>query len=108
MLHEFLAGHRDEIVKRSAAETAASAGPRSVRAGVDHGAPIFLDQLIDELRFGRSPSGEIARMAVQHGHDRLQEGFTVAQLVHDYGAVGQAITELAVELNVTISPDDFW
>src|ERR1700758_4029455 len=96
MLHEFLAGHRDEIVKRCAADTAASVDARSAPTEVDHGAPIFLDQLIDELRFGRSPSGEIARMAVQHGHDRLQQGFTVAQLVHDYGCVGEAITELAV------------
>jgi hypothetical protein len=29
----------------------------------------------------------------------LRQGFTVSQVVHDYGDVCQAITELAVELN---------
>jgi hypothetical protein len=38
-------------------------------------------------------------------HER--QGFTVSQVVHDYGDVCQAITELAVELNAPISTDDF-
>ena len=35
------------------------------------------------------------------------QGFTVSQVVHDYGDVCQAITELAVEMNAPISTDDF-
>jgi signal transduction histidine kinase len=50
-------------------------------------------------RFGRS--------AIQHGHDLLRQGFTVSQVVHDYGDVCQAVTELAVELDAPISTDDF-
>ncbi len=34
-------------------------------------------------------------------------GFTVSQVVHDYGDVCQAITELAVEKRATISPEEF-
>ena len=37
----------------------------------------------------------------------LRQGFTVSHVVHDYGDVCQAITELAVELNGAISMDDF-
>ncbi len=35
------------------------------------------------------------------------QGFTVSQVVHDYGDVCQAITELAVEMNAPISTEDF-
>ena len=37
----------------------------------------------------------------------LCQGFTVSQVVHDYGDVCQAITELAVEVHAPISTDDF-
>jgi hypothetical protein len=68
---------------------------------------VFLDQLMDTLRFGQITSPEISRSAIQHGHDLLRQGFTVSQVVHDYGDVCQAITELAVELNAPIRADDF-
>jgi len=35
------------------------------------------------------------------------EGFTVAQVVQEYGNVCQSITEMAVESSASISPDDF-
>jgi hypothetical protein len=35
------------------------------------------------------------------------KAFTVSQVVHDYGDICQAITELAVELDAPISTDDF-
>jgi signal transduction histidine kinase len=68
---------------------------------------VFLDQLGDALRLGTTTSPEIGRSAIQHGHDLLSQGFTVSQVVHDYGDVCQAITELAVELNAPISTDEF-
>src|SRR4029450_9109360 len=68
---------------------------------------VFLDQLVDALRLGITSSPEIGRSAVQHGHDLLLQGFTVSQVVHDYGDVCQAITELAVEMNAPISTEDF-
>ena len=40
-------------------------------------------------------------------HDLLRQGFSVSQVVHDYGDVCQAVTELAVELNAPISTEDF-
>ena len=59
------------------------------------------------MRLGLTSSPEIERSAVEHGHDLLVQGFTVSQVVHDYGDVCQAITELAVETNASISTEDF-
>jgi hypothetical protein len=68
---------------------------------------MFLDQLLDELRHGPSADLDITKTATRHGHDLLLQGYTVSQVVHDYGDVCQAVTELAVERKATISTDDF-
>jgi hypothetical protein len=39
--------------------------------------------------------------------DLLLQGFTVSQVVHDYGDVCQTITELALETNQPIDTADF-
>jgi signal transduction histidine kinase len=107
MLHEFIAANRDEIIRRCRARVVTRSVPPPTEAEIDHGVPVFLDQLRDALRFGHITSPEISRSAIKHGHDLLLQGFTVSQVVHDYGDVCQAITELAVELNAPISTDDF-
>jgi signal transduction histidine kinase len=107
MLHEFIAENRDEIIRRCRAKVAARSIPPPTEVEINHGVPVFLDQLREALRLGQTASPEIDRSAIQHGHDLLRRGFTVSQVVHDYGDVCQAITELAVELNAPISTDDF-
>jgi hypothetical protein len=81
--------------------------PPPTEAEIDYGVPVFLDQLRDALRLGETTSPEISKSAIRHGHDLLLQGFTVSQVVYDYGDVCQAITELAVELNAPISTEDF-
>jgi len=107
VLHEFIAANRDEIILRCRANVASRSAVSPIAAELDHGVPVFLDQLRDALRFGQTTSPEIGRSAIRHGHDLLRKGFTVSQVVHDYGDVCQAITELAVELNAPISTSDF-
>ena len=107
VLHEFIAVNRDEIIDRCRAKVAARSTAPPMQAEVDHGVPVFLDQLRDALRLGLITSPEISTSAIKHGHDLLRQGFTVSQVVHDYGDVCQAITELAVELDAPISTDDF-
>ena len=97
MLHEFISLNRDEIITRCRAKVATRSVPPPTDAEIDHGVPLFLDQLVDALRLHLVSSPAIAKSAIQHGHDLLQQGFTVSQVVHDYGDVCQAITELAVE-----------
>ncbi len=107
MLHEFIALNRDEIISRCRAKVVSRSVPPPTDAASDHGVPVFLDQLVDALRLGLTSSPEIGRSAVHHGHALLQQGFTVSQVVHDYGDVCQAITELAVEMNAPINTADF-
>jgi signal transduction histidine kinase len=107
MLYEFIAVNRDEIIRRCRSKVARRAVPAPTKAEIDHGVPVFLDQLGDALRLGLHSTPEIGRSALLHGHDLLRQGFTVSQVVHDYGDICQAITELAVELNAPVSTDDF-
>lgn len=106
MLHEFISVNRDEIIARCRAKVATRSIPPPSEAEIEHGVPLFLDQLVESLRSGRA-SLDIDRSARQHGLDLLSQGFTVSQVVHDYGDVCQTITELAVETNAPISADDF-
>jgi signal transduction histidine kinase len=107
MLYEFVAVNREEIIRRCRAKVATRSVPPPTEAEIDHGVPLFLDQLVDALRLGLSSSPEIGRSAVLHGHDLLLQGFTVSQVVHDYGDICQSITDLAVEVSAPISADDF-
>jgi signal transduction histidine kinase len=108
MLREFIEINRDEIIRRCRAKVITRSTPPPTRAEIDHGVPLFLDQLMDALRSGGTQlNSEIAKSAVLHGHDLLLQGFTVSQVVHDYGDVCQSITDLALELNAPINTDDF-
>ena len=107
MMHAFIAVHREEIIRRCRMKVSRRSVPPPTEAELDHGVPLFLEQLVDALRHGTSSSAEIGRPALLHGHDLSLHGFTMAQVVHDYGDVCQSITELAVELNAPISAGDF-
>jgi signal transduction histidine kinase len=107
MLHEFITINREEIIRRCRAKVAKRTFPTPTPEEIAHGVPVFLDQLTDALRGGGAASGDISRTALQHGHELLLKGFTVSQVVHDYGDVCQAITELAVESSAPIRTDEF-
>jgi signal transduction histidine kinase len=86
---------------------------------------MFLDQLVKTLlveqtvepmlsRKVSGPSGgagsvlsEIGATAALHGKELLERGFTVEQVVHDYGDLCQAITELAFDRKASIEIDEF-
>jgi signal transduction histidine kinase len=107
MLHEFVTVHREEIIRRCRAKAAARPVPPAMTVVIEHGVPVFLEQLVDALRLQRASHPEMGTSAVLHGNDLLRQGFTVSQVVHDYGDVCQAITELAVENSAPISAEDF-
>ena len=106
-LSEFIALNREEIIRRCRAKVATRSMPPPTEAEINHGVPLFLDQLVDALRLGLRSSPQIGRSAVLHGHELLLQGFTVSQVVQDYGDVCQSVTGLAVEMNAPISTDDF-
>jgi signal transduction histidine kinase len=123
MLHEFLTAHQAELIDRCRSKVALRPAPQA--AGADHGIPIFIDQLIRTLRMeqtnepmqsrqvsgptggARSDLSEIGVTATQHGRELLRRGFTVDQVVHDYGDLCQAVTDLAFEKGATIEIDEF-
>ena len=96
MLSEFIAVHRDDIIERCRAKVATRSLPPPTEAEINHGVPLFLDQLREALRIGVS-NPEIGTSAVLQGHDLLLQGFTVSMVVYDYGDVCQVITEVGGE-----------
>jgi hypothetical protein len=106
-LDEFIGNNRDELIGRCRAKVAMRSSPPPTEGEINRGVPLFLDQLVEEMRDGPSKFDEISESAVQHGHDLFLQGFTISEVVHDYGDVCQSITDLAVERGAAIAADDF-
>ncbi len=108
MLYEFLTQNELELVARYRVNAAKRRAPRVSDAELEHGIPAFLRELIDAVRTGRPSSmTSIVATADKHGTELLRKSFTLAQLVHDYGDLSHAITELAAETNTRITMDEF-
>lgn len=56
---------------------------------------------------GHSASSEIGSAAAQHGLELLKSSFTIDQVVHDYGDLCQAITEMAYEHGASVQSEEF-
>jgi hypothetical protein len=123
MLHEFLATNRTVLIDRCRVMVGSRSDPKATEDDLAHGIPIFLDQLIETLTFeetsqpeehpltAHNARGEVASdvgtTAALHARDLFLEGFTIEQVVRDYGDVCQAVTKLAIETGVPISVDEF-
>jgi hypothetical protein len=124
MLYEFLRDHRSDLIDRCRFKVAQRSSPAASEAELQYGVPLVLDQLFDALVheegsptpqedsvYGHSPSTpdalEAGRTAALHGGALFKLGYTVDQVVHDYGDVCQAITELATELEAPVTVDEF-
>lgn len=125
MMHQFLTANRTELIARCREKVAQRGQPGGSEDELAHGISIFLDQLIKTLvvektatpmmsRQVSGPSGgglpnlsEIGESASQHGRELQLHGFTAEQVVHDYGDLCQAISDLAVERGKTIEVDEF-
>jgi signal transduction histidine kinase len=124
MLHTFLANNRDELTSRCRIKVAQRPARGASVLQLENGVPLFLEQLIETLRIeqtdrpadsvivsgssgGNSGRSEIGEAAARHGHELLRLGYTVDQVVHDYGDLCQAITDLAHERDAPFSIDEF-
>lgn len=125
MMHDFLANNRDELIARCKKKVAL----RPLRYATDdqlrNGVPLFLGQLTRTLvakqsaetatsqRISGASNGdsemrsEMGVGAAAHGKALLELGFTVDQVVHDYGDLCQAITELAHERDAPFAIEEF-
>jgi hypothetical protein len=121
MLYEFLNLNQVELIKRCRTKVSQRASPPASALELQHGVPLFLDQLVEalkceqtqlaRLREGRSGSSaasiERRHTAALHGKELLAKGYTVDQVVHGYGDICQAITELAMEIEAPITIAEF-
>jgi signal transduction histidine kinase len=116
MLHEFLAENHEELAVRCKVKVAERAAPKPTADELEFGIPLLIEQLVTTLRSERTGAqyvekakvpSDIGTTAVKHGNELLRKGFTVDQVVHDYGDLCQALTELAHEKNVLITVDEF-
>jgi signal transduction histidine kinase len=122
MLHDFIKTNRTVLIDQCRAMVASRSEPKSNDDNLTHGIPIFLDQLIETLTieqvsepesgrvaadFPRGSAAEIGSMAALHGRDLLERGFTLEQVVRDYGDVCQAVTNLAQQTGAPIEVDEF-
>ena len=81
MLHEFIAVNGDEIIRRCRAKVAARSVPPPTEAELDHGVPVFLDQLRNALRFGQTTSQRSAG---------ARSGMVMTSCDRVYGVAGRA------------------
>jgi hypothetical protein len=119
MLHEFLTSNRQIIIGRCKDKAAKRRESPETPGAIDYGVPLILQQLVDILREERNTPDRnnqseptpaatpIGRSAALHGVELQRRGFTVDQVVHDYGDLCQCVTALAVEQHVSISADEF-
>lgn len=125
MMHKFLVANRAELVSRCRAKVALRPARGASDEELNFGISYFLDQLIELLRREQmgdpagsnaisGPSGGenssqsyMGEGASRHGRELSQQGFTVDQVVHDYGDLCQAITELSIELDVRFTSQEF-
>jgi hypothetical protein len=111
MLHEFLVANRSELVSRCREKAAARRAPQAIRPEPAHGIALFLVQLIEMLALPAGSLGAAAsRMedsATRHGGDLRRHGYSIEQVVHEYGDLCQAVTELADEQDEPVTLHEF-
>ena len=124
MMYEFLINNRVNLALRCREKVARRPGRLASEEQLQSGVPMFLDQLIRTLALertsnsigSRSISGpsdgtvalsEVGVTAAQHGRELLSLGFSVSQVVHDYGDLCQAITDLAIERDAPFQVEEF-
>jgi len=126
MLHDFLEANRAVLIERCRQKVTLRRAPPATAIEFENGIPLFLEQLVDTLRIEQDRAAlasgppsqtsmpptrdlqtEIAASATRHGYEMLHRGFTINQVVHDYGDLCQAVTELAAESGARVSAEEF-
>lgn len=124
MLHEFLTTNREQLIVHCQVSAAARSPRRFLSEEIRHGIPIFIDQLIATLRkeddavdkdsvprhsvpTEKQHPTAMSKTATMHGRELLERGYTIDQVVHAYGDVCQAVTELASAGDLPIAAEEF-
>jgi hypothetical protein len=111
LLQEFLTTYRDAVIATTTERLSARGWPASTADGLKNGVPLFLTQLSETLKLEASPTpfspGAIGASAAKNGCDLLALGFNLSEVVHCYGDICQAVTQLAIDQNAEITVEEF-
>lgn len=125
MMNDFLANNRADLIARCIEKVAKRPKRAATSLQLKNGIPMFIDQLTRTLAAEQNnqdgtslqisgPSGgdasklsEMGLSAAAHGKALLHLGYSVDQVVHDYGDLCQAITDLAFERDAPFSIDEY-
>ena len=111
MLYKFLVDHRDEFLALAKQKTTASSKEAPVGVEGERALPQFYEHLARELE------KELKTFTTHSRKDHVRDlpnrrlsplGYTVAQVVHGYGVLGQAIAELAQARKAPVSPSELY
>ena len=124
-MHNFLINNREELASRCKAKVAQRPRRGATEQQLANGIPLFLEQLIrtlaaedadqaaESIRISGPSGGDLLALsemgvtATAHGKELLKLGYTVDQVVHDYGDLCQAITDLAFERDAPFAVAEF-
>ncbi|PIR22533.1 MAG: hypothetical protein COV44_07545 [Deltaproteobacteria bacterium CG11_big_fil_rev_8_21_14_0_20_45_16] len=109
MLQDFLEDNRDAILRLCDKKSTHLAGLLGTSEQLKAGLPLFYEQLIMILkeRIETNSSDDMLSAAAMHGKEFLRLGYSLSHVVHAYGAMCQAITEIATQTRAHISPREF-
>ena len=108
-LQDFLVDNRESILNLCNEKTAQLAGLLGTSKQLRLGLPLFYEQLIIILKekIEINSSKDMIYAANMHGKELFQMGYTLSHVVHAYGAMCQAITEIATQKHARISSQEF-
>ena len=125
MLHQFLSSNREKLIEHCrtlAVGRGQAPFPAEEQA---HGIPVFFSQLIQTLRDDEANDSTVdsakptigqpekqrpttlSNTAKSYGEELLMRGYTIDQVVHAYGDVCQAVTDLANKTHTPIAAGEF-
>jgi hypothetical protein len=125
MMSSFILKNREELIRRCTAKVAMRPQRQATELQLSNGIPLFLEQLqrtleaeehdqtVESVRISGASGGnhsilsEMGVGATVHGKQLLALGYSVDQVVHDYGDICQAITDLAFERNAPFAVSEF-
>ena len=109
LMLDVIRDNRELLERRSREIFLANAVPNPSEEELNHGIPILIDQITEALgsETGSVPEQAIEDVATQYGGRLFGLGFTIAELVHAYGAVCQAVMEVGGQRGASFIPEDY-
>lgn len=110
MLQGLIEVHRDVIIAKAKRMLADRCAPGAPALELESAIPQLLAQLsqaIEAEYSGRHPPDRIGPAAARQGRDLFALGFTLSEVVHHYGDICQAVTQVAMDEQATVPAREF-